>query len=432
MKISPKLNYDKSVYSQNSWYYYYAGYADEFIKNAIEKYGKFYHEPIIVDPWNGSGTTSLVASMMGLTCYGFDINPVMIVIAKAKLFDTRKLEVKEIEKYLLSIQISLLTEDQYSEDPLNSWFTIESLSAIRLIEDRIQIITGIKQKDDQIRRIKEICNVETLDNEVCFYYLIFFTTLKQFTKVFVGSNPTWIKTKNLKKLNPKLLDIISNYLNILENMKRGYSEGGDSENIFLETGNSKNIPLGNETANMVITSPPYCTRIDYAVYTKIELSLLGYNSIDIKGLRREMIGTPTVQKGVDCVKYLSHNQMVSFSETCFKILESIYTHESKAAKGYYFKTYVQYFSGMYQSLNEIYRILKNNGVAIIVVQDSWFKEINVDVSKVISEFGKSCGFTIIEKIEHEVRSNLNYINSKSRKYKNKKTTVESVIVFMKG
>lgn len=432
MKISPKLNYDKSVYSQNSWYYYYAGYADEFIKKAIEKYGKFYDEPIIVDPWNGSGTTSLVASMMDLTCYGFDINPVMVVIAKAKLFDTRKIDVKEIEKQLLSIEISLLTEDQYSEDPLNSWFTVESLSAIRLIEDSIQIISGIKQKDNQLQRIKDFCDVETLNNEICFYYLTFFTTLKQFTKVFIGSNPTWIKTKNLKKLNPKLLEIISNYLNILENIKEKYSEGVNPEKIVIRAGNSKNIPLDNETANMVITSPPYCTRIDYVVYTKIELSLLGYNSIDIQGLRREMIGTPTVQKGVDSVKYLKHNQLVSLSETCYKTLESIYTHESKAAKGYYFKTYAQYFSGMYKSLSEIYRILNNDGVAIIVVQDSWFKEINVNVPKVISEFGKSFGFSIIEKIEHEVKNNLNYINSKSRKYKNKKTTVESVIVFKKG
>ena len=432
IKLSPKQNNDNPVYPQNSWYFYYAGYADGFIKNSIEKYGKKYSNPVIVDPWNGSGTTTVVASMMDLVCYGFDINPAMIIIAKAKLFNVQTLDIKKIKIELYSIIPVLLSNEEYLEDPLNNWFTVESLSIIRLIEESIQNITGLKQRDRELLRIKELSNIEALSNESCFYYLVFFTTLKQFTKVFVGSNPTWIKSKNIEKLSIDILEIILSYLNTIENMRNGYSEGVTSKKIYLSIGDSKSIPLENEIADMVITSPPYCTRIDYAVYTKIELSLLGYTNIDIQNLRREMIGTPTIKKGVDYSKAPQHMQFETVSKGCFTVMDKISTHYSKAARSYYYKTYIQYFVGMYESMKEIYRILNKNGVAIIVVQDSWFKDIYVDVPGIIIEFAQCCGFSVMEKNDYEVRNNMNYINSKSRKYKNLKTNVESVIILGKG
>ncbi|MBU7008721.1 site-specific DNA-methyltransferase [Phosphitispora fastidiosa] len=432
MEISPKLNNDNPVYPQNSWYFYYAGYADGFIKHAIEKYGNTFKSPVIVDPWNGSGTTTLVASMMHLTCYGFDINPAMILIAKAKLYNAKMLDIEEMKIQLSLIIPTQLSNEEYSEDPLNNWFTLESLSIIRNIEEVIQNITGFKQNDRKLIRIKGLCNIETLSYEMSFYYLALFTTIKQFTKVFVGSNPTWIKSKNIEKLNIDSSELVKLYLSNIESMKTDCSEGVDLQKIYLSIGDSKSIPLKNETADMVITSPPYCTRIDYAVYTKIELSLLGYNSSDIQNLRREMIGTPTIRKGIDYSKPPQHIQFLEVSNSCLNTMEQILTHQSKAAKSYYYKTFIQYFIGMYESVKEIYRILNKNGIAIIVVQDSWFKDVYVDVPGIVIEFAQSCGFSIIEKNDYEVRNNMNYINTKSRGYKKSKRSVESVITFRKG
>ena len=40
---------------------------------------------VVFDPWNGSGTTTRAASRRGLPSLGFDLNPVMIVVALARL-----------------------------------------------------------------------------------------------------------------------------------------------------------------------------------------------------------------------------------------------------------------------------------------------------------------------------------------------------------
>nr|WP_041284714.1 DNA methyltransferase [Desulfoscipio gibsoniae] len=41
----------------------------------------------VLDPWNGSGTTTLVAAERGYKAIGFDINLVMFIVAKAKALD---------------------------------------------------------------------------------------------------------------------------------------------------------------------------------------------------------------------------------------------------------------------------------------------------------------------------------------------------------
>ena len=71
-----------SRYPQNDWYSYYAGYSDEFVYEYLKKYAK--KNSVILDPWNGTGTTTLCCFMLGIECIGIDLNPVMNVVAGAK------------------------------------------------------------------------------------------------------------------------------------------------------------------------------------------------------------------------------------------------------------------------------------------------------------------------------------------------------------
>ena len=82
---SPKLR-NGNLFSNSELYRYYAGYSDFFVKEQLiwieQKLGK--KGIIVIDPWNGSGTTTFVSSILGYSCYGFDINPVMVLVSKAK------------------------------------------------------------------------------------------------------------------------------------------------------------------------------------------------------------------------------------------------------------------------------------------------------------------------------------------------------------
>ncbi len=66
-----------------SWYQYYAGFSPRFAKTLLES-AKLNSNAVVIDNWNGSGTTTEAASVLGYKTFGFDLNPVMIVVAKAK------------------------------------------------------------------------------------------------------------------------------------------------------------------------------------------------------------------------------------------------------------------------------------------------------------------------------------------------------------
>ncbi|MBC1345222.1 site-specific DNA-methyltransferase, partial [Listeria welshimeri] len=55
-------------------YKYYAGFSDQFVLDTLS-YSDL-HEMTVLDPWNGSGTTSRIASQLGARkIVGLDINP---------------------------------------------------------------------------------------------------------------------------------------------------------------------------------------------------------------------------------------------------------------------------------------------------------------------------------------------------------------------
>jgi len=68
----------------SSLFPYYAGFSEAFVRDALDAL-QATADQIVLDPWNGSGTTTAVAKQGGLTSIGIDINPALAVVARARL-----------------------------------------------------------------------------------------------------------------------------------------------------------------------------------------------------------------------------------------------------------------------------------------------------------------------------------------------------------
>ena len=79
---------------------------------------------------------------------------------------------------------------------------------------------------------------------------------------------------------------------LVEQSRNKYEDNNCPCDIAL--GSSAHLPLDTSSIDAVITSPPYCTRIDYVIATLPELAILGLRPDELKGLRDKMIGTPTI------------------------------------------------------------------------------------------------------------------------------------------
>src|SRR5687768_10602167 len=85
---SPKRD-RSSMTGRAGWYPYYAGFSADFAQAVLDSFADRRHSTVL-DPWNGSGTTTAVTAGKGFEGFGFDLNPVMLIVARARLLNKRE------------------------------------------------------------------------------------------------------------------------------------------------------------------------------------------------------------------------------------------------------------------------------------------------------------------------------------------------------
>ncbi|NQT13949.1 MAG: hypothetical protein HQ582_14440 [Planctomycetes bacterium] len=193
----------------------------------------------------------------------------------------------------------------------------------------------------------------------------------------------------------------------------------------IETASSLSLPLGSRSVDCVIGSPPYCTRIDYAVTTSVELAYLGHDiTTERRDLRHSMIGTSTVRSSQTQIQE-------QWGPTCCRFLRAVKRHPSKASESYYFKTHLQYFDDVFRSLREIERVLKYKGTCVLVLQDSFYKDIHNDLPKIVVEMADAVGLHLCRRDDFLVALDMGRVNPKAHRRRVERRPVESVVHFTK-
>jgi hypothetical protein len=195
---------------------------------------------------------------------------------------------------------------------------------------------------------------------------------------------------------------------------------------ILKVASSEKLPLETASVKLVLASPPYCTRIDYAVATSAELSLLGVGlDLEFKQLRHDMIGSATVPRTAPMAAD-------SWGETCLTFLGRLERHGSKASATYYHKNHLQYFQSISDSISEISRVLKPDGKCVLVVQDSYYKDLHNDLPTTIAEMGFFRNLVLCEKCDFPLSRTMAGINPAASSYRTSFNAIESVLIFRKS
>ena len=145
---SPK----RSRKAKSTWedcFPYYAGFTDTFVRAIIES-SSISPNSLILDPWNGSGTTTYAASQLGYSSLGYDLNPVMVLIARARALSPTEADSLEPQARSLCRNLQRLSERAFSHDPLFIWFDSETVKHLRGLERRIRSrLTSTRQRTYQ-------------------------------------------------------------------------------------------------------------------------------------------------------------------------------------------------------------------------------------------------------------------------------------------
>lgn len=424
---SPKRNSTIKT-GKTELYNYYAGYSEVFVQDVLD-YIKLTPGSMILDPWNGSGMTTYVAEKNGLNAIGFDINPVMPIIANSR-------RVRNVESVLKFYNKIVKQAKRYRKeyipinDPLTMWLSDSNVVTIRRIERAIQ--SSIINRKNHLYA-KEILIYEQLINDpvLAFYYLVLFRLVKELLHSFRGSNPTWIKQpiNEFDKVEVDKNTIYQCFTAHLELMLSNIlplESKTVEKNICLNMVSSQHLLLNDSCIDAVITSPPYCTRIDYAVATRLELAVIGIgDDFEFEQLRNQMIGTIKIVK-----EEITENS--DWGITATKFLNNVRNHQSKASQSYYLKQYLQYFNSIFISMSELNRVLKKNGTIVLVVQDSYYKDVHLDLPQIYIEMGEKIGWKLTYSESYFQSQTLAGINKSKEKYRRSSSAIEKALVFNKG
>ena len=409
-----------------AWFPYYAGFSYKFAYNLLTSTG-LAPESQILDSWNGSGTTTSAAVEAGFRARGFDLNPVMTVTARARLLSQGdKPSLRPIAMELVKIAEEEWQNVAIMGDPLCDWFQPESASFIRALDRAI--VRLLVDGEYQFWAHRDYGLMSEL---AAFFYLVMFRAIRHLLGGQLTSNPTWIKRPALElRSAPSLGTVTQGFLGQLRQLLASVGEQSELFNntqnrASLSVASSEHLPLDGESIDLVLTSPPYCTRIDYAVATQPELALLGHASdTEFDVLRRRLIGTSTVPKEAPPI-------CGSWGQTCCTFLNQVATHPSKASSTYYLKSHLQYFAAISKSMSEVSRVLKPGGMCVLVVQDSYYKDVHNDLAKVFTEMGENASLGLARRVDFPHARTMAGINPAVRPYRQSYGATESVLCLRK-
>jgi hypothetical protein len=411
--------------ASRAWPSYYAGYSEAFVRNVFAKL-EIAPGAAVADPWNGAGTTTSVARAHGIKSYGYDINPAVVLVAKARLLGS---EVSPSFRALGGAIIArarklCVPTPDHDAEPLERWLVPASAAALRGLELSVQEHL-IRRRPRALASAKSFARVSSL---AAHFYVALFRTLRHFLEPFHGSNPTWVRTPtdHRQRIRPSFEGLGEVFLAKL--MSAAPTDEPAAPRLVrrassvIDVADAVALPLSSQTVDCVLGSPPYCTRIDYAIATLPELCLLGMDLSRFRDLRTRTIGScvsPKVDIPADA----------SWGTTCKRILREIRCHPSHGSRTYYFRQHAAYFQRLQHSFAEARRILRPGGRAVFVVQDSYYKGLHTDLQQVTVEMMAHLGLDLVQRTDFHIPRTFAALNTRSRLYRTDTSATESAIIF---
>lgn len=397
--LSGDLDFHKanSGYSSHQFHSFPAKYPPQLPRKFID----VLTEPgaTILDPMMGSGTTLVEALLAKRKPIGFDTDPLAVRIAKAKTMRLDKSKVLETGNAILNKiyqrpldQRNRLREEYHSNWDSNTskfvdyWFHSETQGDLCALMDEIRQIP-----DESLMTFFEVvfsAIIITKSGGVSLALDLAHTRPHR-AKIMYDNNGDCLWGKERLKQPDARLPFLSKKLRFAfdefsNRFQRNFANLPDLKPDHpipdVQYGNAKNLPLPDNSIDLIVTSPPYASNaIDYMRAHKFSLIWLGFSVNELAQRRSRTIGGESTAG-------MKFEKLPPISRHVVGQLE-----ECDPKKG---RVLHRYYSEMTQTLREMYRLLKPGKVAILVVGSSNMRGQDTKTGECLAEIGRRIGFEV--------------------------------------
>lgn len=395
-------------YPFHDWYNFVLGYTPVFPEYMLEREGIHAGDgKIVLDPFNGSGTTQLVCKLKDIPSYGVDANDFMVFAARQKLnwdVDIPTI-LKDQQKIVDAFEAFCAAVD---------WNDAEAL-AEKANQKRPPALDPRYISDKPLIKIDFLRNaVNTLAAEANrdFFLFALSAILVPISNVKYGPGFGVKKAKDdadvLEIFCAKVNRMLSDLRTVNDKQKTTFAKTilGDSRVL------TNYIP--ENSISLMITSPPYPGDHEYTKHSKLELIFQGYATdiASFRTIKKRMIrGSTTNIYKEDHERILVEN-IAEIKEVTDLIDARL--KQDGATSGFeklYTKLIWEYFGGMASTLKECYKVLQPGGKIALLVSDSHaFKMVHIQTAELLKRVSEELGYVNAEVVLWQLK------NSTSHKY----------------
>jgi site-specific DNA-methyltransferase (cytosine-N4-specific) len=315
-------------------------YPAKFIPQIPSELIRAYSKPgdVVLDPMCGSGTTLVEAISLGRPALGNDINPVSVLITRAKTTPLNDHQRGQLLSLRQRVQSGDLPPAEVTEFTNRShWFSDEVSATLAALRHAIEQVDSAAARD---------------------------LALATFSAIIVGvsfqdSETRWAR-KERQISRSDVLRKFETHLgeDLRKNLELAMMRPAKSETSL---GDARSLPFEDGSVNLVVTSPPYANSHDYYLYNKLRMFWLGF---DVKATQEEEFG--------------SRNK---HSDRKFGV--------------------EHYLDSMQGVLKECFRVLHPGGRACIVVGDAVIRGEFFNMGELIPTVGELSGMTLETKFRFD-------------------------------
>ncbi|WP_126245015.1 DNA methyltransferase [Chitinophaga rhizosphaerae] len=404
-------NYENTMsVPRHRWYFYKEGFSPLLVEKAIEV-ANVKPEELIIDPFNGSGTTTLTSSLLGFRSTGIEVNPFTSFLSDAK---TKTSSTNEINRWRDSL---MLASQKKASSPLMGYSTFSKAPGLEkwlFNDDVLMAFEGAwaSTSDVKSRDLRKLLRLSLISSAMqncnarrdgkCMKYKESWKRL--------GYDRTSFQERLFQNI-----EVIKEDINSTNIKKAPQIINGDSRTI-LKTDRSI------DQFKLCITSPPYLNTFDYTDIYRPEL-FLGKFVKDTQQLYD--IRLKTVRSHIQA-KWKSPEQL-DFGLLFQQVMSHVNANRD-ALMDKSIPTMIQaYFEDIYGVLKELRLKASKDAQVWFVVSNSAYADLEVPVDLIIGDIGAKAGWFLQE------IGVLRYLKRRKTKYSPSVENLrESVIVFSAG